>query len=141
VNFVALLAALDAIATGTYTAADLALYEGLPPNGRQVNDLLVRGGTVVSPGIAPYRADVAIDYRDSLGRRGGRVVDIGDLREYAARDTLDASGLFVHPGPDGPLMVELSTSLAVRRGASPGSAVVWALENGTPRPVPGVRIR
>ncbi|CAN5172362.1 hypothetical protein BH24GEM2_BH24GEM2_05420 [soil metagenome] len=141
VNFVALLTALDAIATGAYAGADLAWYEGLPPNGRQVNDLLVRGATMVSPGMAPYRADVAIDYRDSLGRRGGRVVDIGDLREYPARDTLDASGLFLHSGPDGPLMVDVSTSFVLRRGAAPGSAAVWTLDNGVPRPVPAGRAR
>lgn len=132
VNFVMLLAALDAIATGTYASADLAWYEGLPKNGRQVNDLLVRGATLVLPGLEPYRADVAIDYRDSLSRRGARIADIGDLREYAARDTLDAAGLFLH-AQEAPLTVDGPASFLLRTGADPGSRAVWKVDDGVPR--------
>ncbi|NIQ56613.1 MAG: hypothetical protein GWN85_25045, partial [Gemmatimonadetes bacterium] len=35
-------------------------------------------------------------YEWPLRREGARVVDVGDLREYEARDTLEVTGLFVH---------------------------------------------
>ncbi|HEX2190485.1 MAG TPA: M14 family zinc carboxypeptidase [Longimicrobiaceae bacterium] len=126
VNFVALLAALDAIATGAFAAADPAAYESLPANGRPVNDLLVRGGSVVLPGIPPYRADLAVDYADAPARTGGRLVDAGDLAEAAARDTIDAAGLFVHPAPE---MLPADTA----GGAEPDSEAVWTVEGGAAR--------
>ena len=99
VNFVGLLAALDAIGSGAFASADPAEYHSLPPNGSSVSDLLVRGGTVVIPGLQPARIDLAINYEDPLARAGGRVNDIGDLSYVSARDTIDADGLFIHPAP------------------------------------------
>src|SRR5690606_1593720 len=100
VNFVAILSALDAIASGTYEQADITAYASLLENGRAVNDVLVLGGTVVIPGLPPYRADLAVNFDEPLERRGGRIVEIGDLAELAARDTIDASGLFIHPAAE-----------------------------------------
>src|SRR5688572_7274563 len=81
VNFVALVAALDAIADNTYAQADRTAYESLPSNGRAARDLLVRGGTVVIPGFAPYRADIAVDAEERAGSVTSRVAEIGDLDE------------------------------------------------------------
>jgi hypothetical protein len=149
VNFVALLTVLDAIATDAYAGADPARYEELPENGRPVNDLLVRGSTVVIPGLEPYRADVTVNFADPLARRGGRIVEVGDLAEAAARDTIDASGLFLHPGPealaqDGPgrpaLMVDRPASFVLRRGRDPASDVVWRMvADGSRRTPPAVQ--
>jgi len=133
VNFVAILAALDAIATGAFADADPRDYLTLPENGRAVNDLVVRGGTVVAPGLPPLRADVAIDFDDPLHRTGPRLADIGDLPALAARDTIDATGLFVHPdpaavrpGPDGLPHLEPGAPFpfTMRRSADPLSEVV-----------------
>lgn len=53
-------------------------------------DLLVRGGAVVTPD-AVFEADVAVD--------GGRIVGVAaGEASPAARETIDASGLFVLPG-------------------------------------------
>jgi hypothetical protein len=49
-NVAALLAALDAIATGRYATADPSLYESLPGNRGGPSDVLVLGGHVVLPG-------------------------------------------------------------------------------------------
>ncbi|MGH7476121.1 MAG: serine hydrolase [Longimicrobiales bacterium] len=95
VNFAALLGVLDAIGSGAYAAVDPAWYESLPLNGRSASDLLVRGGTVVVPGLEPFRADLAVDYANPLERSGARVSDVGDLAEAVARDTLDIEGLYV----------------------------------------------
>jgi hypothetical protein len=145
VNFVALLTALDVIATGRYTNADPAGYRALPFNGRPVQDLLIRGGTVVAPGLPPYAADLAIEYDRPLRREGGRISDIGDLSRLEARDTLDIRGLFVHlhgsdrtGDPAGPHVApgETPASFDIRRGPEPDSPLVWRVLDGTPLRVP-----
>ncbi|HEY8470436.1 MAG TPA: serine hydrolase [Longimicrobiales bacterium] len=139
VNFVAILTALEAIATGAYEQADVAAYETLLENGRAVNDLLVLGGTVVVPGLPPYRADLAVNFDEPLERKGGRIVEIGDLAEVEARDTLDARGLFVHPlpaalsvAPGGGRWIQVGApaSFALRRGPDAGSEAVAVVEAG-----------
>jgi beta-lactamase class A len=138
-TFIAILTGLDAIATGSHLAADPAWYVALPPNGRAVNDLLLLGGEVVVPGLAaPYRADIAIDYDDALARTGGRIVDVGDLREAEARDTLDAAGLHIHVDPaeaaaDGTTAAfgtGLPARLTLRR---PDGRIVWIIQESAPR--------
>jgi hypothetical protein len=136
VTFVALLSALDAIATGAYESADPGWYEGLPGNGARVNDLLVRGGTVVLPGMDPYRADLAVDYADPLSREGGRIVEVGDLAGAAARDTLDAAGLFVHSAPGAAPAPGAPAAFTLRRGREATSEAVWVVEEGAPRRFP-----
>lgn len=137
VNFVGIITALEAIASGAYEHADIAAYESLLENGRAVNDLLVLGGTVVVPGLPPYRADLAVNYDEPLKRTGGRIVEIGDLAELAARDTIDASGLFIHPsgsaletGPGGGRWIRVGApaSFTLRRGVEEGSEVVRVVE-------------
>jgi dihydropyrimidinase len=54
-----------------------------------VLDLVVRGGTLVIPGVGPVRADVGI--------ADGRVVELGETLG-AARETFDVSGRTVLPG-------------------------------------------
>ena len=56
---------------------------------RATYDLVVRGGTLVTPG-GRITADV--------GARAGRIVAIGDLGGATAAHTLDAAGLHVLPG-------------------------------------------
>lgn len=144
VNVVAILSALDAIATGSYMATDTARYTSLPENGRSVYDLLVVGGTLVAPGDLPdYRTDLAINFDEPLERRDGRIVDMGDLGGgFDARDTLDVSGLFLHPAPDmvarpedtSPILApDQPASFTVRRGADPGSETVWLVTDGVAR--------
>ena len=96
VNFVSLLAALESIATGGYRGVGMDLYEALPPNGRNVADLLVTGGTVVASGLPSFRADLLVRYADPLLEEGGTIADVGDLAGTEARDTLSLAGMFVH---------------------------------------------
>jgi beta-lactamase class A len=130
-NFVALAAALDAIADATHDEADVALYTSLPRNGRAVNDLIIRGGTVVLDGMAPYRADIAIDAAAVGGPASTQIVDIGDLLGTEARDTIDAAGLFLHPSLSvarrGSLQPGMPADFTVRRGADRASDAVWTV--------------
>jgi beta-lactamase class A len=138
VNFVALVRALDVIASGGWEAAGAAPYETLPENGRALNDLLISGGSIVLPGRPPVRADIAADHEDAGGRRTtARITEIGDLSGLEARDTLVADGLFLHPlpqpdasGPPVAVLPRMIASFAVRRGADPASEAVWIVEAG-----------
>ncbi|HEU4629775.1 MAG TPA: serine hydrolase [Gemmatimonadaceae bacterium] len=142
VNFVALVRALDGLASGEYADAPLAAYAGLPPNGPAVTDLVVTGGTVVAPGMPPARLDIAFAYDDPLWRTGARVAEVGDLAEVEARDTLDVSGLYLHPvltagddssaSVDGGHWLRAVTDWVVRRGPEPSSAAVYRITAGVP---------
>jgi hypothetical protein len=96
-NAAAILTALDAIATGAYTAASADDYERLPFNAGGGYDVLVLGSQIVMPGMPPLRADVAINFDDAVARTGGRVREVGDLSGVIAIDTVDATNAFLHP--------------------------------------------
>ena len=82
--------------------------------------------------------DLAIDYDDAVAHRGPRLRDAGDLQEEVAIDTVDATGLFVHPvgssvarGAGGAhLVIGAPASFDIRRGAGASSALVRHI--GTP---------
>jgi uncharacterized membrane protein len=98
-NVVAILAALDAIATGSVADADPAVYNALPYNTSGAYDILVRGATVLIPGQPPVVADLAANYTDAVARTGPRLREVGDLQEVVAFDTIDARGRFIRPRP------------------------------------------
>ena len=97
--FMALLAALDAIASGSHAGLDIDHYLDLPQNGEVWPDLLIRGGTLVSPGLSPVRADVLIDFKQPLSEEDGKIKEIGDLSGTPVRRTIDATGLYLRPLP------------------------------------------
>ncbi len=96
-NFVGILQALDAIATGRYARYDPADYENLAYNGRGMPDLLIRGGTLAVPGLPLLEADILVSYDRPLLEEAGTIADIGDLAEVEAQDSLDVAGLFLIP--------------------------------------------
>ena len=96
-NFVGIVTALHAIATGAYAEYDPDVYEALEFNGRAVPDLLIRGGTVAVPGLPTLTADLLVNYELPLLKQQGVISDIGDLGEAIAQDTLDVAGLFLIP--------------------------------------------
>lgn len=130
-NVVAILTALDAIATGAIQQADPQRYERLPYNERIATDVLVRGAQVVLPDRAPMRLDVALTFDDAVARTGPRLREVGDLQGTAALDTIAATGLFLHPEPgmlgpgrDPVLRIGAPAAFTLRRGAEASSAVV-----------------
>jgi hypothetical protein len=134
----ALLGALDAIATRRFESADPAVYDSLPINTGGASDLVIRGAQLVLPGRPPLRVDVAVNYEDAVARAEGRIREIGDLEEAVAIDTLDASGLFLHPRADALerregeawLRIGAPAALDLRRGADPASELVQSLGKG-----------
>ena len=96
-NFVGILSALDAIATGRYAQYDPAVYESLEYNGRRVTDLLITGGSIAVPGLPPLSADLLVNYDRPLLKQDAVIADIGDMGASEAQDTLDVRGLFLIP--------------------------------------------
>jgi hypothetical protein len=134
-NVVAILSALDAMATSSWEDADPAVYESIPMNSRSAVDVLIRGGSLVVPGFPPIRADVSLNYEESVAKRDPRVQSVGDLASVVALDTIDASGLFLHPGSSmlttrgASRWIRFDTTavLSLRRGSSTGSEVVRSI--------------
>jgi hypothetical protein len=105
-NFVAILSALDALASGTVNRAQTDRYESLPVNESGELFVVVKNGTVINgTGVPPYIADIGIvatrRIRDVHGRRDLQTVttidDMGDLRTLGALRSIDASGMTVVP--------------------------------------------
>ena len=105
-NFVAIVSALDALATGAVHRAKPERYESLPVNESGELYVIVKNGTVISgAGVPPYTADIGIAatrrIRDVDGKRDMQLVttidDMGDLRTLGALRTIDATGMTIVP--------------------------------------------
>jgi len=130
INVAALLSALNAISTGGYQDAADIEYERLPMNRGVGNELLLLGGKVVIGNGPPIRADIAILYDDPVAQTGPRYGEVGDLADVAAMDTVDVTGLYIHPELDGGIIRRGSpVILTVRREADAESEEVWALRD------------
>ncbi len=97
VNVIAILTALDAIATGDFRDEQVETYMSMPVNSGAAVDVVVKGASVVIPGQPPARVDISFNYDDALRQGRARVREIGDLDEAVAFDTVSAAGLFIHP--------------------------------------------
>jgi hypothetical protein len=108
-NFIGIVAALDALATGAVHKADPKRYESLPMNDSGLLYVLIRNATVINgSGIEPYIADIGISgsrrVRTTDGQRemsvGMNISDMGDLRKSGALREIDASGMTAVPDRD-----------------------------------------
>ncbi|HJR54026.1 MAG TPA: hypothetical protein VJ982_09950, partial [Gemmatimonadota bacterium] len=123
-NVLVILAALESIADGSLGSASSAAYDDLPMNVAITNDLVLRGGMVVMGGGA-HPLDVAIVYDDAVARTGPRYGEIGDLADARALESVDVTGLYIHPELDGGILRRGGeVRLSVRRGANPESELV-----------------
>ena len=105
-NFIAIVSALDALATGGVHKADPKRYESLPMNESGLLYVLVRNASVINGvGIEPYIADIGISatrrVRTTDGKRevhvATNIADLGDLRTSGAMRVIDASGMTAVP--------------------------------------------
>ena len=102
-NFLALLSALEQIATKKYASNTIEGYEKIPFNGRHFHELLLRNTTVIKNGT-PYILDIAFR-RDELQYDKSKsfyyksyISDIGDLSTFFGYEEIDATGYKVVPG-------------------------------------------
>ena len=97
-NYVSILSAIYAIATGAFEDIPLEAYEEIPENDRKLFDLKIEKMTYPLLGN-DYTIDVGIqrpevDTEDYAGFwNSARIIDIGDLSTYYGYQTLDASSL------------------------------------------------
>ncbi|MEO6236477.1 MAG: M14 family zinc carboxypeptidase [Vicinamibacterales bacterium] len=105
-NFIGIVSALDALATGNVDKADPKRYEALPMNESKGLYILVKNATVLSgTGIRGFTADIGISANRRVRLVDGRrqiqiqanIADLGDLRTYGALRTIDATGLMAAP--------------------------------------------
>jgi hypothetical protein len=97
VNFVLLLASLQAIARGGTGDVATDEYGRLPVNGKRAYDVIIRNVTVGS-GMASYQTDLGISRQvDTHPEDPPRLVDAGDLRCFAALEELDGSKTVLRP--------------------------------------------
>lgn len=134
-NFLALVGALDAIASESYAGLSRAPYDELPENGDTWPDLRILGAQLAVPGLPPVRTDVSVEFEDALLERKGTIEAIGDLGDEPARRTIDATGLYLvpfhPPGPTagkGPPAFGTDVPAYFHLSRDPeGRAVVWTL--------------
>jgi len=105
-NFIAIVSALDALATGNVERADPKRYETLPMNESRLFAVLVKDATVLNgTGVPGFRADIGINVnrrvRSGDGKRQivmqSNINDLGDLRTYGGLRTIDARNLVAAP--------------------------------------------
>jgi hypothetical protein len=123
-NAAALIDALVAIGEGTYASADRSAYDSLPFNRSIALDVIVRGAKVIGLGPEAYDLDLGLVFGDAVARTAPRVSEVGDLSAAAALDTVDATGLFLHPAP------EMITTQDGRRWLRIGNPAVFMLRRG-----------
>lgn len=111
-NFVALLGTLGALADGSVANVDAAAYGAIPLNVRdRLFDVLVRDAVVIGGGgLPPFLADVGWNVPvtrpgftgPAVGhRRGGAVLEIGDLETFRGKTEIDATNRLLCVAPPG----------------------------------------
>ena len=105
-NFIAILSALDSLASKSVERADPQRYDSLPMNQSRAFYILVRNATVINgAGVPPFIADVGVianrRVRLAPGSRDLQVSlvidDIGDLRTSGGLTTIDGTGMTIVP--------------------------------------------
>jgi Zinc carboxypeptidase len=92
-NFVCLVRAFSAIASGEYRNADSAPYTSLIPNGRKVYDCIIRD--VILEHMSGWTCKVDVAVTRSAGNSASRsatVKDVGDLSTYGSLASASAKG-------------------------------------------------
>ena len=125
-NVLAILAALESVADGSYEATSARAYDDLPLNVSISYDLILSGGHIVMGNGNAYRADIGIVFDDAAAGVGPRYSDVGDLSDVRAVEIIDASGLYVHPdlGSEYSLRRGEPARFVIRRGVSTDSPAV-----------------
>jgi len=108
-NFVAIVSALDALATGQVERSETQRYETLPMNESKMFYVLVRNASVINgKGLPPFVADIGVVANRKVQINNGRrelqmsltIEDFGDLSTMGGLRTIDATGMTVVPLTD-----------------------------------------
>lgn len=111
-NFIAIVSALDALATRRVDRADPKRYEQLPMNESKMFYILVKNASVINgAGVPPFIADIGITANRRVRAEDGKreiqlslaIDDMGDLRTLGGLRTIDATGMTAIPLTDAAL--------------------------------------
>lgn len=91
-NFVAILHALDMLASGHFATYDHAAYFDIPENDRKLVDQLIRNATLHKDGH-DYLMDIGLMLQDGDQNATAIIDDMGDLSTYYGYEEIDASGM------------------------------------------------
>ncbi len=103
-NFIAIISAFRAIATGEYQGANPAIYEQLQQNDKNIYDLFINDVMLLDgTGGPPFLTDLAINFETvnktaSVSEKRGIIADIGDMNFFAAKDTINGQNFWLTPG-------------------------------------------
>ena len=109
-NFVALVTALEALASGAVEHADVERYESLPLNdSKGLLHLVIRGAHLFGEAGDAFIGDVGVAAAQAVRTvegtpsvvLSGTVEELGDLRVHGAVEVVDGTGLTVVPLPKG----------------------------------------
>jgi hypothetical protein len=107
INYIALLSALNSIASGSYANMDLSVYESIPKNEELMLDVILRN-LRMKKNNNEYRIDIGINFNE-VNVNGAKdfylkaeIEDVGDLSVFSGYDEFDLSGYFVEPGKTKP---------------------------------------
>ncbi|MDQ3489297.1 MAG: M14 family metallopeptidase [Acidobacteriota bacterium] len=145
-NFIAIMSALDALATGNVKKADPKRYESLPMNDSGLLYVLIRNATLINgAGIEPFLADIGITGNRRVRTTGDtremqvvmNISDLGDLSTSGALRTIDGSGMTAVPdtGYETGTLVDLPdwkarTDATIGTGQAASLALLRPAENG-----------
>ncbi len=105
-NFIALVSALDALATGAVDRADPQRYESLPMNESKILYVLVKNATIINGRAQPpFTGDIGLIANRRVQVTSGTrelqttltIDDLGDLRTLGGLRTIDATGMTAVP--------------------------------------------
>lgn len=102
-NFMAILSALNAIATESYAGVNHEDYDLIPENANYIYDLVVRHATVSKKG-KQFKSDFGINRHELSYDKASRffyrstIADYGDMSTHFGSEELDATGLSVEKG-------------------------------------------
>ncbi|HYO53308.1 M14 metallopeptidase family protein [Archangium sp.] len=107
-NFVALVSALEALASGAVEHADVERYESIPLNdSKGLLHLIIRGALVYGEVGDAFLADVGVAAVQAVRSRegipsivlAGSIEELGDLRVHGAVEVVEGTGLTAVPLP------------------------------------------
>jgi hypothetical protein len=92
-NFVGILASLNAITANEYQQYDIAEYENLPFNGKRAYDVIIRKVLIEHANGNRTKTDLGISYQvDTHSELPPKLVDIGDLSTFVGLREFDGNG-------------------------------------------------
>jgi hypothetical protein len=123
-NFVALVSALEALASGRAEQANLERYDSIPLNdSKGLLHMIVKGAHVFGEAGDAFVADIGVAVSPAVRVSGGTpragflglIAELGDLRVFGATETVEVQGLTAVPLPATDVKEGDTVSLPPRR--------------------------